>query len=1193
MQILEPIRRSVYALLTLVILAAPASADVLLNAGGGATGAYAADQYFTGGSAYTFGTQSGVYNTERWSATGFSYAIPVTPGQVEVTLRFRESCRQCTTTRSFRVEAEGQVVLASHAVPVNTIGDRTFIVNSDSTLNLVFTRLTGEAWVNAIEVRSIGGSTPPPPQPPQVTLSASPTSVSVGNASTLTWSSVGASTCTASGAWTGSRATSGSVSSGALSTTSTFALSCTGSGGTTSSSATVNVVTNPPPSVTLSVAPSTVMSGGAATLTWSSSNATTCTASGGWSGARATSGSVSTGALTATTMFSLTCTGSGGSNTQRAAVTVAPMPTVQFTANPTTVANGASATLSWTSTNATSCVAANAWSGTKATSGSQSTGPLSTTGTYELTCSGTGGSVTGFATVTVTASPAPSVTITATPSSVASGSTSSLSWASSNATACTASGGWTGSRPTSGSYTTSSITGPTTFTVTCTGAGGTASSSATVGVLTSFTPVLINAGGGAISGYVADSYFTGGSAYTFGNQTGVYNSERWSATGFSYAIPVAPGQVEVILRFRESCTSCGTRSFRVEAEGQVLLANHVVPANTVADRTFIVNSDATLNLVFTRVAGEAWVNGIEVRPVGSGGPSPPQLSLSASPTSVSIGNASTLTWSSTGASSCTASGAWTGAKATSGSWNTGPLSASSTFGLSCTGSGGTATGSATVTVAANPLPTITLTATPATVTTGAAAMLNWSSTNATSCTASGGWSGAKAVTGSASTGALTAATTFALACSGAGGTASASATVSVTGASSSIFPLHVESGKRYLVDANGAPFLIHGDTPWSLIVQLSRADVDLYLENRRQKGFNTILVNLIEHYFATNPPKNFYGESPFFTAGDFATPNDAYFAHAEYVISKAAEKGILVMLTPAYMGSGGGNQGWYQEMVANGTTKLRAYGQYIATRFLAHDNILWVEGGDMNPPNASLMRAIADGIRDIDGRWLQTFHGSRNTSALGFLGTSQPWLQVNTIYTDQTNVVAHAFQEYARSTMPFFLIEAIYESGSGLLVRQQAYQTVLSGGSGQFMGHSYVWAMLDNNWRWAIDSEGAQTLTHLRTLLESWSWWNLQPDVSNSLLTNGIGTAANRAVAAFAADRAHALIYTPSVRTLTVELGQLAGPNVNARWYDPTTGAYVAISGSPFVAGGPRTFTPPGNNARGSGDWVLVLQSTP
>jgi hypothetical protein len=63
--------------------------------------------------------------------------------------------------------------------------------------------------------------------------------------------------------------------------------------------------------------------------------------------------------------------------------------------------------LTWTSSNATSCTASGAWSGTKAVSGSASTGALSSTSTYTLTCTGTGGSASQSATVSVTASTPP------------------------------------------------------------------------------------------------------------------------------------------------------------------------------------------------------------------------------------------------------------------------------------------------------------------------------------------------------------------------------------------------------------------------------------------------------------------------------------------------------------------------------------------------------------------------------------------------------------------------------------------------------------------------------------------------------------------------------------------------------------------------------------------------------------------
>jgi P pilus assembly chaperone PapD len=85
------------------------------------------------------------------------------------------------------------------------------------------------------------GVIPPPPTPPTVALSASPTSVTAGQSATLTWNSTNATSCSASGAWSGSQPTSGSLSTGALNQNSTYSLTCTGTGGSASASTTVTV----------------------------------------------------------------------------------------------------------------------------------------------------------------------------------------------------------------------------------------------------------------------------------------------------------------------------------------------------------------------------------------------------------------------------------------------------------------------------------------------------------------------------------------------------------------------------------------------------------------------------------------------------------------------------------------------------------------------------------------------------------------------------------------------------------------------------------------------------------------------------------------------------------------------------------------------------------------------------------------
>jgi hypothetical protein len=61
-------------------------------------------------------------------------------------------------------------------------------------------------------------------------------------------------------------------------------------------------------------------------------------------------------------------------------------PTVNISANPITVFSGSNSTLTWTSTNATSCTASVGWSGSKTLSGSEVVGPLAIDTIYWLTC---------------------------------------------------------------------------------------------------------------------------------------------------------------------------------------------------------------------------------------------------------------------------------------------------------------------------------------------------------------------------------------------------------------------------------------------------------------------------------------------------------------------------------------------------------------------------------------------------------------------------------------------------------------------------------------------------------------------------------------------------------------------------------------------------------------------------------------
>jgi hypothetical protein len=128
---------------------------------------------------------------------------------------------------------------------------------------------------------------------------------------------------------------------------------------------------------------------------------------------------------------------------------------------------------------------------------------------------------------------------------------------------------------------------------------------------------------------------------------------------------------------------------------------------------------------------------------GGGGSSapPPVTTISLAPSTIGAGQSSVVTWSATGASECTASGAWTGAVATAGSQNVTQVSAGSySYTVTCSGAGGSTASSAMLTVQA---PTIILS--PASVsaqdntstTTAQTVVINFTVTNATALLSSG------------------------------------------------------------------------------------------------------------------------------------------------------------------------------------------------------------------------------------------------------------------------------------------------------------------------------------------------------------------------------------------------------------------------------------------------------------------------
>ena len=100
----------------------------------------------------------------------------------------------------------------------------------------------------------------------------------------------------------------------------------------------------------------------------------------------------------------LGCGGGGGGGYGGGGSMMTPA-SVSVTVNPTTIAQGQSATLTWSATNGTACTASGAWSGSQSATGSMTVTPTAAgSSVYTLTCSSSAyASASGSATLTVNA----------------------------------------------------------------------------------------------------------------------------------------------------------------------------------------------------------------------------------------------------------------------------------------------------------------------------------------------------------------------------------------------------------------------------------------------------------------------------------------------------------------------------------------------------------------------------------------------------------------------------------------------------------------------------------------------------------------------------------------------------------------------------------------------------------------------
>lgn len=393
------------------------------------------------------------------------------------------------------------------------------------------------------------------------------------------------------------------------------------------------------------------------------------------------------------------------------------------------------------------------------------------------------------------------------------------------------------------------------------------------------------------------------------------------------------------------------------------------------------------------------------------------------------------------------------------------------------------------------------------------------------------------------------------------------------------FPLHVEPGKHYLVDAAGKPFLVHGDTPWSLAAQLTEAEIAEFIDDRAAKGFTALLFQApVIRFTADGSTRNRDGVHPFTDmSGSWNWElNDAYWRRVDVIVDRCRSLGMVCVINPAYLGYAGLEEGCDTELLGTPDARLRAYGAALARRY-TQGNVIWCMGGDADPDDVLRGRQwqIVEGIREVRTGDVITAHGAPGSPARSRWSGS-PGFNLNAAYPgDVADVHASCLAEFRRDpTLPFLMLEAIYEQEratpiSEAHLRSQSYCALLGGACGQFFGNSPIWHFESPNapfryrgtWRSNLDSPGTVHQIHVRTLFSAYDWWKLRPTTDRSFLKSPSTIASKPVAAAMASDRTFAIVYVPGPGALEFDTTQLSGwlGSVRVRAYDPATGVYADI----------------------------------
>ncbi|MGE0757123.1 MAG: DUF4038 domain-containing protein [Pirellulaceae bacterium] len=411
--------------------------------------------------------------------------------------------------------------------------------------------------------------------------------------------------------------------------------------------------------------------------------------------------------------------------------------------------------------------------------------------------------------------------------------------------------------------------------------------------------------------------------------------------------------------------------------------------------------------------------------------------------------------------------------------------------------------------------------------------------------------------------------------------------------------LKISADRRYLVGADGTPFLWTGDTAWAAPMRSNDEEWDRYLADRRAKHFTLIQIAPAPRWAGETDRQ---GEPPFFDQA-CQKLNPVFWQAFERKVQRANDAGFVVLLVglmePAHR---------YPDSEA-----ACQFARHLVARLWGNSVIF---SPSFDSPFMPLADEVGRAVRDATAVHLITQHPGTPSKEPIPIWTMQyydrPYLDIAGVQSGHNGGnrqrcahhaiewILHAYRHEPHK--PVINLEAMYD-GQGekgwqaVDARSLAWRSWLSGAKGytygagdvppkcpQGSGGVWKWDWDRNKpdyWEKAVAWESSVQMQHLHDFLAAIEWWKLEP--AHELIRHQPDDVTRHMVLAKIADRDFAAAYLPDNDAIVVDLSAFSSP-VAARWFDPVRGRSSPVDGR-LPNHGEHRLAPPAK-----GDWVLVIE---